>query len=547
MAGSGRRSVKADAVRSGPAPAAWDPHASPAESAALREPPHSLEAEQSVLGALLLDSSTLATISGLLSGGDFFRHEHRLIFDAITAMVAASQAVDVVTVYQRFEAAGEAEDAGGLAYLNAVAQGVPSTANIARYAAIVREQAIRRALLAAADRVTSMVHETTDVRQAVDLAQDIIGTVTASSGHAGRARPRTLDLRQLAGRKAPDRQWYVKDWLGDGPSLFAAGGGVGKTLLAQQAATAGALGLPFVSEIPRPFRSLIWACEDDADELWRRQEAVSRQFEIELDAPGDNLIIQSRRGVDSTLMTVAHGELKRTPAFTELRDQVNDLGVEVLWLDNVAHLFGGDENVRGQVTGFINAMAGLVTGRPFAVVLLAHTSRGYGSEFAGSAAWENAVRMRWYLGNKLPDERQDADDEQGSDVRFLCKRKANYSSKDYVRFSMRDGVLVPDGLAMGEGGAVASRLDERRAEEIVVAGFRSLQGIGIQPTDGKSSPDYLPRQMAEKGLGKGFSQQELARAMNRLMGRQAFTRGVVGQYGNRNPKMGLVLQSEMNV
>ena len=528
MAGPGRRSVKAEA---------------PAEAApsALREPPHSLEAEQSVLGALLMECAALATVSGQLSASDFYRHEHKLLFAAINAMVAAGEAVDVVTVYQRFEAGGAAKDVGGLAYLNALAQGVPSAANISRYATIVREQAIRRDLLAAADRVTSMVHQTTDVRQAVDLAQDIIGTVTASSGHAGRARPRTLDLRQLVGRKAPDRQWFVKDWLGDGPSLFAAGGGVGKTLLAQQAATAGALGRSFVSDIPRPFRSLIWACEDDADELWRRQEAVSRQFEIELDAPGDNLIIQSRRGVDSTLMTVAHGELKRTPAFAELRDQVNDLGVEVLWLDNVAHLFGGDENVRGQVTGFINAMAGLVTGRPFAVVLLAHTSRGHGSEFAGSAAWENAVRMRWYLGNKLPDERQEADDEQGSDVRFLCKRKANYSSKDYVRFSMRDGVLVPDGVAMGEGGAVASRLDERRAEEIVVAGFKSLVAIGIQPTDGSSSPDYLPRQIGAKGLGKGFSQKELARAMDRLMGQQIFTRGVVGQYSNRNAKKGLIL------
>ncbi|MBO9685661.1 MAG: AAA family ATPase [Mitsuaria chitosanitabida] len=544
MAGSGRRSVKDQA----PAGSAWDPHAPAAESAALREPPHSVEAEQSVLGALLLENAALTTISGQVAAGDFYRHEHKLIFGAISAMAAAAEAVDVVTVYQRFEAAGTAKEMGGLAYLNALAQGVPSAANIQRYAQIVREQAVKRDLLAAADRVRSMVYETSDARHAVDLAQDILGGVTAASGHAARVRPRTLDLRQLAARKAPDRQWFVKDWLGEGPSLFAAGGGVGKTLLAQQAATAGALGRSFVSEIARPFRSLIWACEDDADELWRRQEAVSRQFEIELDAPGDNLIIQSRRGVDSTLMTVTHGELKRTPAFTELRDQVNDLGVEVLWLDNVAHLFGGDENVRGQVTGFINAMAGLVTGRPFAVVLLAHTSRGAGSEFAGSAAWENAVRMRWYLGNKLPDERGGAaDEDEGADVRFLCKRKANYSSKDYVRFSMRDGVLVPDGLAMGEGGAIASRLDEKRAEEIVVEAFKSLQGMGINPTGSKSSTSYLPRQIFEKRLGCGFQKTELERAMNRLMVRGAFTIGVVGHYANRNKREGLILHAEGSV
>lgn len=504
--------------------------------------PWSNEAEQSVLGGLLLDNSALERVQPL-QVRHFFASAHADIYAAIRALVAAGGVADEITTFARLQADNKAEACGGLSYLNALARSVPSAHNARRYAEIVREHATRRDLLAAADQVKAVAHAAGDIGGVLEQAQAILADVVASSSHVGTVRPRTLDLRQLAKQAAPARQWFVPGWLGDGPSLFAAGGGVGKTLLAQQAATAGAIGLPFISELEQPFRSLIWACEDDGDELWRRQEAISAHFGIELDAPADNLVIQSRRGVDNVLMTSAHGELRRTGTFEQLRQQVNDLGVDVLWLDNVAHLFGGDENVRGDVTAFINAMAGLVTDRRFAVVLLAHTSRQQGSEFAGSAAWENAVRMRWYLGTKLPDQRDD-DGEDAGDVRFLAKRKSNYSARDYVRFTMRDGVLVPDQLAADRVGGLVSQLDEKRAEEVVIAGFKSLQGMGIAPTDAKNSPDFLPKQMTAKGLGAGYGVSELTKAMNRLMGRGVFVRGVVGHYSNRNPKQGLVLTGE---
>ncbi|MFG6428411.1 DnaB-like helicase N-terminal domain-containing protein [Roseateles sp. LYH14W] len=508
----------------------------------LRTPPHSDEAEYSVLGGLLIDSTAFARISDSLTAADFYSHTHRTIFTAITALIGAGKPVDVITVFD--ELGDTAAACGGLSYLNQVAQSVPSPANIVRYAEIVAERATLRSIIAAADVASSRAFKNEPPAELLGDLKLEFARLHEQRSLSTMVRPRTLDLRDLAAQKAPARQWFVRDWLADGPTLFAAAGGVGKTLLAQQAATCGALGRGFVGEIEQPFRSLIWACEDDAEELWRRQEAISAQLEVELDAPADNLVIQSRRGVDSVLMAPAYGALKRTPIFDELRHQVNDLRIDVLWLDNVAHLFGGDENVRGQVTAFINSMAGLVSGRQFAVVLLAHTARQAGSEFAGSAAWENAVRMRWYLGTKLPDQKGDDGEDEAADARFLCKRKANYSSRDYVRFSMRDGVLVPDQVQVGGVAGQVSQLDEKRAEELVVAGFKSLKAMGISATDGKNSPDYLPKQMAAKGLGCGYSSSELARAMNRLMGRGHFIRGPVGHYSNRNPKQGLVLQSE---
>ncbi len=203
----------------------------------------------------------------------------------------------------------------------------------------------------------------------------------------------------------------------------------------------------------------------------------------------------------------------------------------------------GNHDDRTAVTAFINALNGLVVGRPFAVVILAHPGKGQGSEYSGSVAWENAVRMRWFLGDRLPDQPLEPGDE-GSDrstVRYLCKRKSNYSAKDYVRFSMCDGVLVPDQLSTQVDGA-ASALDERRADQVCVAAFKSLKAMGLHPADSPSSGDYLPKQALVKGLASGFGKSDMVRAMNRLMSRGVFSRDVVDRYPNRSPKYGLVLQ-----
>ena len=125
------------------------------EVARLRVPPHSVEAEQSVLGGLLLDNLAWDRAADLLTDGDFYRHEHRLIFAAIGTLVAASKPADVITVYERLQSIGRADDGGGLAYLNALAQSVPSAANIRRYAEIVRERSVLRKLIAASDEIAT--------------------------------------------------------------------------------------------------------------------------------------------------------------------------------------------------------------------------------------------------------------------------------------------------------------------------------------------------------------------------------------------------------
>ena len=125
------------------------------EVARLRVPPHSVEAEQSVLGGLLLDNLAWDRAGDLLTDSDFYRYEHRLIYAAIGALVAASRPADVITVFEQLQSHGKAGDCGGLAYLNALAQSVPSAANMRRYAEIVRERSILRKLIAASDEIAT--------------------------------------------------------------------------------------------------------------------------------------------------------------------------------------------------------------------------------------------------------------------------------------------------------------------------------------------------------------------------------------------------------
>lgn len=90
--------------------------------------------------------------------------------------------------------------------------------------------------------------------------------------------------------------------------------------------------------------------------------------------------------------------------------------------------------------------------------------------------------------------------------------------------------------------AVVDAEARQRAEAVVRSGFSRLLEMGVQPTDGHTSPDYLPKQLAEKGLAQGFDRKEMAAAMHRLMTAGVFARGVVGRYGsNRTPRQGLVL------
>jgi len=140
---------------SSPLSAVVDDYGKDRQVAQLRIPPHSIEAESSVLGGLLLDNLAWDGVSDLLHDGDFYRYEHRLVFAAMASLINASRPADVITVFEHLQSLGKAEEIGGLGYLNSLAQYVPSASNIRRYAEIVRERSVLRKLVTASDEIST--------------------------------------------------------------------------------------------------------------------------------------------------------------------------------------------------------------------------------------------------------------------------------------------------------------------------------------------------------------------------------------------------------
>ena len=157
------------------------------EVARLRVPPHSTEAEQSVLGGLLLDNLAWDKCSDLLSDSDFYRHEHRHIYAAVGSLIASSKPADVITVFEALQSLGKAEDCGGLAYLNALAQSVPSASNVRRYAEIVRERSVLRKLISASDEIatTAFNPQGQPVSQILDEAESRIFRIGEEGSRGG--------------------------------------------------------------------------------------------------------------------------------------------------------------------------------------------------------------------------------------------------------------------------------------------------------------------------------------------------------------------------
>ncbi|WJN60237.1 replicative DNA helicase [Pseudomonas sp. SO81] len=128
------------------------------ETAALKVPPHSIEAEQAVLGGLMLDNNAWERVSDAVSDGDFYRHDHRLIFRAVVTLAERNSPFDVVTLSEQLDKEGHLSQVGGLAYLGELAKNTPSVANIKAYAQIIRERATLRQLIGISNDIADMAY-----------------------------------------------------------------------------------------------------------------------------------------------------------------------------------------------------------------------------------------------------------------------------------------------------------------------------------------------------------------------------------------------------
>jgi replicative DNA helicase len=169
---------------------------------ALKVPPHSVEAEQSVIGGLLLDNGAWDRVSDTITADDFYRREHRLIFDAIAALCEQASPADIVTVCEQLDKSSELEVVGGLSYVASLANNTPSAANIVAYCNIVRERSILRQLLRAASDITATTYQPNGraVTELLDFAEQRVLEISEKGPRRGEVRPISKLLTEAVDR-----------------------------------------------------------------------------------------------------------------------------------------------------------------------------------------------------------------------------------------------------------------------------------------------------------------------------------------------------------
>ncbi|KAF0192640.1 MAG: replicative DNA helicase [Gammaproteobacteria bacterium] len=162
----------------------------------LKVPPHSIEAEQSVLGGLLLDNSAWDQVADMIGEKDFYRADHRLIYRAIGTLAAQNSPYDVITLSECLEKTRELDKAGGLAYLGVLARNTPSAANIKAYADIVRERSVLRQLIQVGNEIGSSGYNPQG-RNATELLDDAEKRVFQIAESSGRGRDGFTSIKDL--------------------------------------------------------------------------------------------------------------------------------------------------------------------------------------------------------------------------------------------------------------------------------------------------------------------------------------------------------------
>ncbi len=318
----------------------------------------------------------------------------------------------------------------------------------------------------------------------------------------------TLDLVALSKHSARPKRFIIERLAPEGEvTLFTGPGSSGKSLLSQQLATAAALGKSTLGFEIEATPSIYITCEDDADQLHWRQQHLCAALGTDMATLAGRLYLASARGeLGSELATFApDGTMKPSKAYERLVATLSATGARLAFLDNVAHLFAGNENDRGEVTRFVGLLNRLAGETGAAIILLGHPNKS-GDSYSGSTAWLNAVRSQFTVSH-----------DEETDARTLTIGKANYARKgDQVRFFWQDWAFIgedelPPDRAREFMESQRAAADNELFRECLRERTRQKRAVSEKP-----SSTYAPKVFAKMPDSKGIGQPRLEKAMERL-------------------------------
>lgn len=346
-----------------------------------------------------------------------------------------------------------------------------------------------------------------------------------------------LDIAAWEGVSAPQQQWVLEQWLPEGQATYLTGpGSAGKSLLGQQLATAVALGVPFMGVPTVGCPTLYITCEDGGDALHLRQEGICRALNTSPASLDGKLFLASLAGKVGNELATFHkqGEpdefgrveptIQASALFRAIERRAigNDVGLIVL--DNVAHFFAGNENIRNEVAAFMALLNGLAMRISGAVLLIGHPNKA-GDSFSGSTAWENQVRSRLFL--------ESVKEEDGSvldrDARVLRREKSNYARNGAeLHFRWHDWAFVrEDDLPDSERHNLTDTLQASADNETFLRCLDERNRQERPVSESPASRTYAPRIFADMAESKRIGRARLEAAMDRLFRVGAIERGFI--------------------
>lgn len=350
-----------------------------------------------------------------------------------------------------------------------------------------------------------------------------------------------FDPADWQGTPPPVRQWR---WDGFIPiyqaTLLTGAGAAGKSLAMQQMSTCVAMGLPFLGVETVQCPSLYITCEDDMEELHRRQEAICNGLGIYLEQTRGRLFLLSLQGaIGNELATFTpDGKMAVAERYNEIEQTCLALGVRHVTIDNTAHTFSGNENDRHQVAAFVNLNNRLAQAIGGSVVMVGHPNKA-GDSYSGSTAWENQVRSRLYL--EIPkngDEGVPID----PDMRVLRNEKANYSQRGAeVRFWWIKGAFVTeDQIQRNNDGERPDSSLARYENQLFLDLLARLTEQRRHVTHAANLSNYAPKVMAAMPEAHGIQRGAFSRAMERLFAAEEIEASrPLWNGSNRHPVLGL--------
>ena len=395
-------------------------------------PPHDLDTERSLLGAMLIDPGAVGIVAGVVGAGDFYTGQHRAIFEAMLAAVNNGGAVDTVQVGIALKGLDLYDVAGGSAYLAELLEVVPTSFHAAHYARIVADKAGLRRIIQAGGAMVRAAH-----LPAAEVAP-ILRDAAASLETVDRAEPLAADtLDWKDGVFEPARKWLIKDYLPAGRvALFSGAGGAGKSRLALQLGAAIAAGAPAhwlpdagalkaggLADVPltsHPNRAapVVFASyEDEPAEARRRLRRLAAGSD-KVDGAGGGALAYaepSARGGRLHYLDLSgagpiwgpayakHIETRAGPLapWHRVTKFAAHVGARLLIIDPSAGAFGSSENDRAAVREFVSALDRWAREHDCAVLLISHppkpAPRAKTARYSGSTDWRNAARTVWTL------------------------------------------------------------------------------------------------------------------------------------------------------